>query len=138
MTEDNVKLAKELGDRFKCSVDWNKYTMIPDKKGETKNGVSNIRKVLASIFQGVKRLLAYVDSNANGRVKGDSYQKYFLPRVNIENNNIGIGGRHFMISKLIIQSKSMKKLDRNWTKSLTQINTSCLLDYVILTQVKTD
>ena len=72
--------------------------MISNEKEETlNNGTSNIRKLLDYSFQEAKRLLvlAYNDSNANGRVEADSYQKYFLPRVNIENYNIEIDSRNF-------------------------------------------
>ena len=68
-----------------------------EKEKPPNNGTSNIRKLLDSSFQGVKRLfvLAYDDSDANSGVKVDTYQKYFLPRVNIENYDIEIDGRSF-------------------------------------------
>ena len=72
--------------------------MIPNEKKETlNNDTGNIRKLLDYSFQEAKRLLvlAYNDSNANGRVEVDSYQKYFLPRLNIENYNIEIDSRNF-------------------------------------------
>ena len=61
--------------------------------------------------EGVKILfvLVYDDSNnddgsdANGRVKVDSYQKHFLPRVNLENYKIDIDGRNFYDQQLKIQ-----------------------------------
>ena len=48
--------------------------------------------MLDSSWQGVRRLfvLAY-----NNKVSVDSYKKYFLPRVKIENYNIEIDGRNF-------------------------------------------
>ena len=56
LREDNVKLAKQLNDGFKRSVYWNKYKMILNEKEELpNNGTSNIRKLLDSSFQGVKR-----------------------------------------------------------------------------------
>ena len=42
MTEDNIKLAKQLGDGFRHFVYWNKYKMIPNEKEELKDGVRNI------------------------------------------------------------------------------------------------
>lgn len=66
--------------------------MVPNKEVNLNtDGISNIRKPLDSSFQEVKRLflLTYDDSSnddgsdANGRVKVDSYQKHFLPTVNI-------------------------------------------------------
>ena len=45
-----------------------------------------------SSYQGVKRLfvLAY-----NNKVSIDSFKKYFVPRVKIENYNIEIDGKNF-------------------------------------------
>ena len=98
LAEDNLKLSKQLNDGFERSVYWNKYRMDPNKKEEPPNNVtSSIRELLDSNYQGVKRLfvLAYDDTNTNTGVKVDSYQKYFLPRVNIENYNTEIYGRNF-------------------------------------------
>lgn len=66
--------------------------MAPNKEVNLNtDGISNIRKPLDSSFQEVKRLflLTYDDSSnddgsdANGRIKVGSYQKHFLPAVNI-------------------------------------------------------
>ena len=56
-----------------------------------------IRKLLDSSYQGVKRLfvLAYDNTAGNNQVSIDSFKKYFLPRVKIENYNIEIDGRNF-------------------------------------------
>ena len=63
-----------------------------------------IRKLLDSSYQGVKRLFAIAydntadDANHNAnhnQVFIDSFKKYFLPRVKIENYNIEIDGRNF-------------------------------------------
>ena len=53
--------------------------------------------VLDSSCQGVKRLfvLAYNNTAGNNQVSVDSYKKYFLPRVKIDNYNIEIDGRNF-------------------------------------------
>ena len=53
--------------------------------------------MLDSSYQGVKRLfvLAYDNTAGNDQVSIDSYIKYFLPRVKIENCNIQIDGKNF-------------------------------------------
>ena len=38
---------------------------------------------------------AYIGGNGNNIIEEDSYQKYFLPRLKIENYNIEIDGRNF-------------------------------------------
>ena len=86
--EDNAKLSKLLGG-FKRSVYWNKYKVIPNKIAEiaANNEETSIRESLDSSCQGVKRLfvLAYNNAAGNNQVFIDSFRKYFLPRVKIEN-----------------------------------------------------
>ena len=40
-------------------------------------------------------------------------KKYFLPRIKIENYNIEIDGRNFLINQLMIQLNNMMKLEKN-------------------------
>ena len=97
--EDNAKLSKLLGERFKRSIYWNKYKVIDNNVVETaaQNGEKYIRELLDSSYQGVKRLfvLVYDNTAGNDQVSIDSFKKYFLPRVKIENYNIEIDGRNF-------------------------------------------
>ena len=60
------------------------------------NAEQHIRELLDSSYQGVKRLyvLAYENTAGNNQVSIDSFKKYFLPRVKIENYNIEIDGRN--------------------------------------------
>ena len=62
-----------------------------------------MRELLDRSYQGVKRLfvLAYDNTDAN-RVTADSHRRYFLPRIKIENYNIKIDGKIFMINQLMI------------------------------------
>lgn len=68
--------------------------MIPNEKEEPPyNGTSSTRKLINSCSKGIGRLFILVydhssnnnDADTNSRVKGDSHNKYLLPRVNIEN-----------------------------------------------------
>ena len=97
--EDNAKLSKLLSEGFKRPVYWNKYKVIDNKVVEiaAENGEKYIRELLDSSYQGVKRLfvLAYNNTAGNNQVSVDSYKKYFLPRVKIENYNIKIDGKDF-------------------------------------------
>ena len=78
---------------------WNEYKVTPNKVVEIAiaNREERIRELLDSSCQGVKRLfvLAYNNTAGNNQVSVDSYKKYFLPRVKIENYNIEIDGRNF-------------------------------------------
>ena len=97
--EDNAKLSKLLSEGFKRSIYWNKYKVIDNILVEiaVNNEEKYIRELLDSSYQGVKRLfvLAYNNTAGNNQVSVDSYKKYFLPRVKIENYNIEIDGRNF-------------------------------------------
>ena len=57
-TEDNGKLSKLLSDGFKRPLYWNKQKVIPnEREAGANNNPKNIRKLLDSSYQGVKRLL---------------------------------------------------------------------------------
>ena len=73
-----------------------------------------IRELLDSSFQGVKRLfvLAYDNTAGDNQVSIDSYKKYFLPRVKIENYNIEIDWRNFNDSQLMTQLNNTTKLEK--------------------------
>ena len=93
--EDNVKLVKQLNEGFKRPVYWNKYKVIDNKVVAiaAANAEKHIRELLDSSYQGVKRL--FVLAYDNDQVSIDSFKKYFLPRVKIENYNIEIDRRNF-------------------------------------------
>ena len=97
--EDNSKLTKLLNKEFKRPIYWSEYKVTPNKVVEftDDNDVKYIRQLLDSCCQGVKRLfvLAYNNTAGTDQVSVDSYKKYFLPRVKIDNYNIKIDGRNF-------------------------------------------
>ena len=70
--------------------------------------------MLDSSYPGVKRLfvLAYDNTAGNDRVSIDSFEKYFLPRVKIENCNIEIDWRNLYdqpINDSIKQNNEIRK-----------------------------
>ena len=97
--EDNSKLTKLLNEGFKRPIYRNEYKVIPNKTVELAviNDVKYIRVLLDSSWQGVKRLFvfAYNNTAGNDQVSVDSYKKYVLPTVKIDNYNIEINGRNF-------------------------------------------
>ena len=106
-----------LSQGFKRPIYWNEYKVTPNKIIEinANNDVKYIRELLDSSFQGVNRLfvLAYVNKEGNNQVSVDSYKKYFLPRININNYNIEIDGRNFYdqpINDLIKQYDEVRKI----------------------------
>ena len=83
-----------MAEGFKRPVYWKKYKVIDNisVNNANNNEEKPIRQLLDSSYQGVKRLfvLAY-----NNKVSIDSFKKYFVPRVKIENYNIEIDGKTF-------------------------------------------
>ena len=131
-TENNAKLSKLLSEGFKRSIYWNEYKVIPNKIVEiaVNNEEKYIRELLDSSYQGVKRLFVRAYNNTEGdKVSVDSFKKYFLPRVKIENYNIEIDGRNFydqLINDLIKQYDEVRKVSTGQGDDYT---TGCLLDF---------
>ena len=114
--EDNVKLSKLLSEGFERTVYWNEYKVIDNKVVEiaANNEEKYIRELLDSSWQGVKRLfvLAYNNTAGNNQVSVDSYKKYFLPRVKIENYNIEIDGKIFYDQPINDSIKQYDEINR--------------------------
>ena len=53
------------------------------------------RERLDASFQGVKRLFVLPYADGDDVTTENSYRRYFLPRITINNYNIEIGGRNF-------------------------------------------
>ena len=131
--EDNTKLSKLLGEGFKRPVYWNKYKVIDNKVVEiaANNGEKYIRELLDSSYQGVKRLfvLVYDNTAGNDQVSIDSFKKYFLPRVKIENYNIEIEGRNFYDQPINDTIKQYDEIRKISTGQANDYTTGCLLDF---------
>ena len=131
--EDNVKLVKQLNEGFKRPVYWNKYKVTHNKVVEiaAANAEKHIRELLDSSYQGVKRLfvLAYNNKEGDNKVSVDSYKKYFLPRVKIENYNIEIDGRNFYDQPINDSIKQYNKIKQILTEQGDDYTTGCLLDF---------
>ena len=74
-------------------------------------------------------VLAYDNTARNSKVYVDSFKKYFLRRVKIENYNIEIDGRNFFdqaINDSIKQNNEIRKISTGQGNDYT---TGCLLDF---------
>ena len=70
------------------------------------NDEEPIRELLDSSYQGVKRLfLLMINIAGDNQVSVDSFKKYFLPRVKIENYNIQVDGRNFYDQTIYVSIK---------------------------------
>ena len=131
--EDNAKLSKLLGKRFKRSIYWNKYNVIDNIVVSINNNNEKkyIRERPDASYQGVKRLfvLAYDNTAGNNQVSIDSFKKYFLPRVKIENYNIKIDGRNFYDQPINDSIKQYDEIRKISTGQGDDYTTGCLLDF---------
>ena len=131
--EDNSKLTKLLKVGFKRPIYWNEYKVTPNKVVEIAavNDVQHIRELLESSCQGVKRLfvLAYNNTAGNNQASVDSYKKYFLPRVKIDNYNIEINVRNFYDQPTNDSIKQYDEVRKMSTGQGDDYTTGCLLDY---------
>ena len=125
----STEIAKQLSEEFKRSVYW----VIDSKVVEITNANAkrNIRELLDSSYQGVKRLfvLAYNNTEGNNQVSVDSFKKYFLPRVEIETYNIEIDGRNFYDQPINDSIKQYDEVRKVSTGPGEDYTTGCLLDY---------
>ena len=127
-TKDSVNLTKQLSEGFKRSVYWNSYQTKLAKL--TEKG-KNVYELLNASFQGVRRLfvLAYVvATNDEAGIKDN--RKYFLPRGEINNDNVLIDGRNFYdqpINGLIKEYDEVRKVSTVHGDAYT---IGSLLDYV--------
>ena len=127
-TEGNTKLSKLLSEGFKRPIHWNEYKVIPNKDYKAN---FYIRERLDASIQGANRLfvLAYIGGDGNNITAEDSHQKYFLPRLKIENYNIEIDGRNFYdqpVNDAIKQYDEIRKISTGQGDDYT---TGCLLDF---------
>ena len=67
--------------------------------------------------------------NKEGDNKVDSYEKYFLPRVKIENYNIEIDGRNFYDQPINDSIKQYDEIRKISTGKGDDYTTGCLLDF---------
>ena len=84
-----------------------------------------------SSCQGVKRLfaLAYDNTARNNQVSVDSYKKYFLPRVKVDNYKIKIDGRNFYYQPIKDSVKQYDEIRKISTGQGDDYTTGCLLGF---------
>ena len=74
-------------------------------------------------------VLAYDNTAGINQVSVDSYEKYFLQRVNIQNYKIEIDGRNFYDQPIIDSIKQYDEIRKILTGQDDDYTTGCLLDF---------
>ena len=87
--------------------------------------------MLESSHQGVKKLFVLANDNAtsNNQVSVDSFKKYLLARVKIENYNIEIDVRNFYDQPINDSIKQYDEIRKVSTGQGDDYATACLLDF---------
>ena len=78
---------------------------------------------------------AYDNTAGNNQVSVDSFKKYFLPRVKIENYNIEIDGRNFYDQPINDSIKQYDEVRKVSTGQSDYHTAGCLLDLLILKKI---
>ena len=73
-------------------------------------------------------IFAYGNTAGNHQVSDDSFKKYFLPRVKIENYNIETDGRNFYDQPIDDSIKQYDEVRKVSTGQGNDYATGCLLD----------
>ena len=87
-TQENAKLLQQLKSGFKRVFNWNKYLSKPELLRRN----PNLNHLVEPSFQGINGLLALAFEDDTQRT---SHSGYYLPNVEIKNNNIMINGENF-------------------------------------------
>ena len=74
-------------------------------------------------------VLAYDNTASNGQVSVDSFKKYFLQRVKIENYRVKIDGRNFYDQSINDSIKQFDEVRKISTGQGDDYTTGCLLDF---------
>ena len=140
-TENNNKLNNLLDGEFDRTFHWNEYKSKIETITQAHNDNNFKRTLLDTAIPGVNRLfVAGFNDNDNlepgdandadaNRVKRDSHQKYFLPRVDIKDYNVLIDGRNFYDKNISDDFKKYEELRKAMTGRCEDFTTGSLLDY---------
>ena len=124
--EDNTKLSKLLSKGFKRSIYWNEYKVTANKNYDAKEC---IREQLDSSIQGVNRLFVFPYMRGANFTTEISYNKYFLPRLKIDNYNIEIDGRNVYDQAINDSIKQYDEIRIISTGQGDDYTFGCLLDF---------
>ena len=122
--EDNVKLSKLLSEGFERPIYWNEYKVISNKNY---NANEYIRERLDTSIQGVNRLFVFSYIRGANLTTENSYDKYFLPKLKIDNYNIEIVGRNFYDQSINDSVKQYHEIREVSTGQGDDYTTGCLL-----------
>ena len=120
-TQDNEKLLPQLKSGFKRTISWNKSLSKPELLAQN----ANLNQLIEPSFQGVNRLFVLAFENNEQRT---SNKRYYLPNVEIKDNNVMIDG----VKNDKVTYENIRKITISQGDDYT---TGCLLDYTYFKKI---
>ena len=122
LTQENTKFLQQLNSGFKTVINWNKYL----SKSELLAQNPNLNHLVELSFQGVNRLFVLAFENDNHRT---SDEQYYLPTVEMKENNIMINGENFFDEPIKNDKVTYDNIRKIATGQGDDYTAGCLLDY---------
>ena len=127
--ENSNKLNELLEITFKRSVFWNEYKSKIETITQAQNDNNFKRILLDNSFQGVNRLFVMVFNDIEGNVNQVARDWVFLPRVEIKDYNVLIGGRKFCHQPIDDELRKYYEVRNIMIGKGEDCETGSLLDY---------
>ena len=121
-TQKNTKFLQQLNSGFKRVINWNKYLSKPELLAQN----PNLNHLVEPSFQGVNRLFVLAFENDN---QSTSNGQYYLPTVEIKDDNIMINGENFFDQPIKNNKVTYNNIRKIATGQRDDYTTGCLLDY---------
>ena len=125
--EDNKDFIEQQNKGFQQSIHWNEYKT----KEINENADANVFKYinLDPSFQGVNRLFVMAYNRVDGQPTRNGQQKYYLPRIDLENCNVIIDRRNFYDNPIKSNIEKYRELKKVMTGKGEDYTTGSLLDF---------
>ena len=112
---------------FQRSIYWNEYKTKEINEDADANVFKYIN--LDPSFQVVNRLFVMAYNRANGQPTRNGQQKYYLPRIDLENYNVIIDGRNFYDNPIESDLEKYRELKKVMIGKGENYTTGSLLDF---------
>ena len=112
---------------FQRSIYWNEYKTKEINEDADANVFKYIN--LDPSFQVVNRLFVMAYNRANGQPTRNGQQKYYLPRIDLENYNVIIDGRNFYDNPIESDLEKYRELKKVMIGKGEDYTTGSLLDF---------
>ena len=122
LTQDNIKLLKQLESNFKRTIYWNKY--LPILANQAQNRCLDF--LIDPSFQGVNIIFVLSFKDDDGQEK---HNQYYLLTVEIKDYNVMINERYFLDQPIKNDLKTYDNIRTIESRQVDDYTAGCLLDY---------